>query len=59
MGLLRENLARIDAAEMPAYIESSNPANERRYESVGFERYDEFALPGNGPTVTTMWRPPQ
>jgi GNAT superfamily N-acetyltransferase len=58
MGLLRDNLARIDAAQMPAYLESSNPANDRRYESVGFERWGEFALPADGPTVTTMWRPP-
>lgn len=59
MRLLAENLARIDTAQMPAYLESSNPANERRYESVGFENFGEFALPDNGPRVTTMWRPAQ
>jgi GNAT superfamily N-acetyltransferase len=56
MGLLRENLARIDDTGLPAYLESSNPANLDRYESVGFEQCGEFILPDGGPTVTTMWR---
>ena len=38
MGLLAENLALIDAAGAPAYLESSNPVNLGRYQSVGFER---------------------
>ena len=58
MGLLAANLARVDAAHMPAYLESTNPGNLRRYESVGFEVNGEFALPDGGPTVTTMWREP-
>lgn len=57
MGLLAENLARIDEARLPAYLESSNPANLGRYEACGFERFAEVALPDGGPTVTTMWRP--
>ena len=56
MRLLAQNLARIDDAGMPAYLESSNPANDRRYESVGFEKFGKFTLPDGGPTVTTMWR---
>ncbi|MFF2040997.1 GNAT family N-acetyltransferase [Kitasatospora sp. NPDC058170] len=56
MGLLAEGLARIDALGAPAYLESSNPANIRRYESVGFTPRDEIAIAG-GRTVTTMWRP--
>jgi GNAT superfamily N-acetyltransferase len=56
MALLRETLARIDELGAPAYLESSNPANDERYESVGFERHGEFTLPADGPTVTTMWR---
>ena len=56
MGLLAENLALIDAAGAPAYLESSNPVNLGRYQSVGFERLGEFALPEDGPSVTTMWR---
>ena len=56
MALLEENLARIDAEHMPAYLESSNPANNRRYESVGFVAITSFQAPGDGPTVTGMWR---
>lgn len=56
MGLLADNLARLDAARMPAYLESTNPANLRRYESVGFAVWGTFDLPDGGPTVTTMWR---
>lgn len=56
MALLRENLARIDIERMPAYLESSNPANNPRYESVGFVPIVSFQAPGDGPTVTGMWR---
>jgi len=57
MRLLAHNLALIDAEHRPAYLESSNPANNRRYEGVGFEAVGEFSYPGDGPVVTTMWRP--
>jgi GNAT superfamily N-acetyltransferase len=57
MRLLAQNLELIDAEHMPAYLESSNPANSRRYASVGFEPHGEFSYPGGGPVVTTMWRP--
>ncbi len=53
--LLEANLARIDAARMPAYLESSNPANIPRYEALGFRPRSQFGPPG-GPVVTTMWR---
>lgn len=56
MKLLREGLARIDAENMPAYLESSNPINNDRYKSVGFVPVTSFQAPGNGPTVTCMWR---
>lgn len=56
MELLKEGLARIDAEKMPAYLESSNPINNHRYESVGFVPVSSFQAPGNGPTVTGMWR---
>ena len=56
MALLKENLARIDAERMPAYLESSNPANNHRYESVGFVSVSSFRAPGGGPVVTGMWR---
>jgi GNAT superfamily N-acetyltransferase len=57
MRLLAQNLELIDAEHMPAYLESSNPANNRRYASVGFEPHGKFSYPGGGPVVTTMWRP--
>ena len=55
MNLLRENLGRIDALGAAAYLESSNPANNNRYASVGFERRGEF-IAESGAVVTTMWR---
>ncbi len=54
-GLMRENLAQIDAAGFPAFLESTNPVNLPRYEALGFERGGEFGPPG-GPVITTMWR---
>ncbi|MFI7403641.1 GNAT family N-acetyltransferase [Streptomyces sp. NPDC049541] len=56
MALLAESLARIDALGAPAYLESTNPANLERYESVGFTVRDEITL-ATGQVVTTMWRP--
>ena len=44
------------AEHAPAYLESSNPANNARYEGVGFEVVGEFSAPNNGPVVTTIWR---
>jgi GNAT superfamily N-acetyltransferase len=58
MHLLADNLARLDSLQMPAYLESTNPANLERYESVGFAVCGSFGLPDEGPTVTTMWREP-
>ncbi|MEU6374592.1 GNAT family N-acetyltransferase [Streptomyces sp. NPDC046909] len=55
MALLAESLERVDAVGAPAYLESTNPANIRRYESVGFRVRDEVALE-SGALVTTMWR---
>jgi hypothetical protein len=53
--LLHDNLAQIDAEHMPAYLESTNPANLPRYEALGFARRTDFGPPG-GPVITTMWR---
>jgi GNAT superfamily N-acetyltransferase len=58
MALLAENLALIDAEGMPAYLESSNPANDARYERVGFRKVGAFTTPDGARTVTTMWREP-
>jgi len=56
MALLNECLAVIDAEHAPAYLESSNPLNNRRYEKAGFAVTGTFAMPGGGPVVTRMWR---
>jgi GNAT superfamily N-acetyltransferase len=56
MKLLESNLARVDAEGMPAYLESSNPANNARYERLGFKPHTEFATPDGEHSVTTMWR---
>ena len=57
MALLDHNLATIDGEGMPAYLESTNPANVARYESRGFRRVGEFIRPGEGLPVARMWRP--
>lgn len=60
MGLLAEQLLVLDGLGIPASLESSNPVNDARYQSVGFEPIGGFDLPdteaGPGPHVTTMWR---
>jgi GNAT superfamily N-acetyltransferase len=56
MALLADNLARIDAEGAPAYLESSDPVNTRRYERLGFVRIGEFMPPHDQETISTMWR---
>lgn len=56
--LIQDNLARIDAEAMPAYLESTNPANLPRYEALGFVARSQFG-PAGGPVITTMWREPE
>jgi GNAT superfamily N-acetyltransferase len=58
MGLLAENLATIDREGAPAYLESSNSANDRRYERLGFSTVGSFTTPDDAVTVATMWRDP-
>jgi GNAT superfamily N-acetyltransferase len=59
MGLLAENLSTIDAEGLPAYLESSNPQNDRRYERLGFVKVGAFATPDDAHSVSTMWREPR
>jgi len=59
MGLLAANLEALDAAGMPAYLESTNPGNDERYRRAGFVQIGGFDLPMGGPTVATMWREPR
>jgi len=56
VGLIADYLERVDAEHMPAYLESSNPANHARYERLGFEPTGEFQPPAGCPPVLTMWR---
>jgi ribosomal protein S18 acetylase RimI-like enzyme len=56
--LLADNLARIDAAESAAFLETTNPVNLPLYERFGFRPCGEFGLPAEGPTVAQMWRDP-
>jgi GNAT superfamily N-acetyltransferase len=58
MGLLAENLRRIDEDQAAAYLESSNPVNDRRYAALGFRPIGSISTPDGTRTVTTMWRSP-
>lgn len=59
MAVLADSLARIDAEGGAAYLESTNPANLRRYEGAGFVPCGSFGLGEDGPDVTQMWRDPR
>ncbi len=59
MALLADNLAKIDSEGMPAYLESSNPENDPRYERLGFVPVGEFERPDGRLTCSTMWREPR
>lgn len=59
MALLADNLTKIDSEGMPAYLESSNPENDPRYESLGFVQVGEFERPDGRLTCSTMWREPR
>ena len=51
------DLARWDAAGIPTYLESSNPANDHRYERQGYRRVGQFETVLDHAVVATMWRP--
>ena len=59
MGLLADDLARLDELHVPAWLESTNPANDARYRSVGFEPVGSFRTVDEQRVITTMWRPAQ
>jgi GNAT superfamily N-acetyltransferase len=54
---LREDLAHWDDSGLPTYLESTNPANNHRYERQGFRAVGEFRSVIDDAVVTTMWRP--
>ena len=58
MGLLAELIELAGREGRPIYLESTNPANNPRYERLGFEERSRFATPDDLHTVTTMWREP-
>jgi len=55
MALLAKNLEDVDRDGVAAYLESTNPANDHRYQRQGFAYRGSFTLP-DGPAVATMWR---
>ncbi len=58
MRLLEDNLARFDAEGVATYLESSNAANDHRYEGLGYRKIGEFNTPGDSAMITAYWRDP-
>ncbi len=54
--LLAENLGHWDEVGMPCYLESTNPANDHRYERAGFRRIGGFTAVRDDAPISTMWR---
>jgi GNAT superfamily N-acetyltransferase len=54
--LLADDLGTWDVAGVPAYLESTNPANDHRYERAGFRPVGGFTAVRDRARVTTMWR---
>jgi ribosomal protein S18 acetylase RimI-like enzyme len=57
--LLASRLDRCDAAGMPVYLESSKLSNVGYYERFGFTVAGEIQVPGGGPMLWPMTRPPR
>ena len=57
MSLLADDLRRLDELHLAAWLESTNPANDVRYRSVGFEPVGAFRTLDEQRVITTMWRP--
>jgi GNAT superfamily N-acetyltransferase len=49
--LVRQGLDRAHAAELPAVLETGNPANVPMYEHLGFRVVEEGEAPDGGPTI--------
>jgi ribosomal protein S18 acetylase RimI-like enzyme len=56
--LLRAAAARLDAAGMPAYLETGTARNVALYERHGFEVISEHKARADAPTMWSMWRAP-
>ncbi len=55
--LLAEDLAGWDGLGVPAYLESTNPANDHRYERAGFRADGGFRAVRDDAWISAMWRP--
>lgn len=56
--LLDPTLARADRDRLPVYLETAKESNLSFYGHFGFEVEDEVEMPGGGPPIWTMLRPP-
>ena len=56
--LLDPALALADRDRAPVYLETSNPRNLTFYGHFGFEVTREVRVPGGGPPLWTLLRPP-
>ena len=54
--LMRAGLARVDAAGLPCYLESTKAANVPIYRHYGFEDLPLLAAPPGCPPIYPMWR---
>tara|TARA_R110002126_G_scaffold141324_4_gene286414 strand:- start:2272 stop:2889 length:618 start_codon:yes stop_codon:yes gene_type:complete len=54
--LMQPVLKACDRARLPAYLESSNPANLGFYGSLGFKVIGEIQIAPGAPPMTPMWR---
>jgi GNAT superfamily N-acetyltransferase len=57
--LMQSRLDRCDAEGAPAYLESTKEENVPYYMRFGFDVTRELTIPGGGPTMWQMWRPPR
>jgi GNAT superfamily N-acetyltransferase len=55
--LLAEDLALWDVKGVPAYLESTNSANDHRYVRAGFRRDGGFQAVRDDTWISAMWRP--
>jgi GNAT superfamily N-acetyltransferase len=58
MALLAHVVKQADAHGIGTYLESSNGANDHRYESAGFSVHGSIPVAPGRPAVNTMWRDP-
>lgn len=56
--LLAPVLEACDRADLPCYLENSNPDNFGFYSAHGFEHKEHFAVGDGGPPLQAMWRAP-